>query len=1857
MKNQHKYLLPVILLALAFTWSCRSCKKEVIKEEPAPPAAEVISVTFVSPKGATYRPASIVASFSTPMVPITTIGRLSKSGPIILSPEVAGEHHWLGTQTVSFVPDKPFPFATKYTVKIDEAIADIGGTPLSEPMTWEFETARPLIISTSPEDEAKGVGIDENILLEFNQPIDPKTVSEHLKLSAAGEDGKESELKADVKRPADKEWKELERDQKEIDRAVIVHPANKLPLASRIMLSIDEGLTGPEGDLTAGKVQTAGFSTYEPLKIKKINCTTDCNPKVSISIEFNNEVKPREAIKHVKIEPAAEIRNNQGWDTSYFYIYGDFKPSTSYKVTLSPGLTDIHGNKLGKEEVFTYATSHIKPYITMTGGFGVMEAGGPKDIGAKVANVSELKVKLRKIEKEGLVPLIAKPNIFYTDPFAGDLTPGAEEVITVTAEADKETSVSIPLAKGLNEAGLGMVILDVTSPEVHTTYEGKEEISHFISLIQATDIGITAKFSPNGLLIWLSTLSAGTPIEGARVDVRNKKNEVVWEGVTNAEGLAETKIEKEKRGEGNLYVFAEKDGDLAFGVSNWSQGFYPWDFGIWGSYGDEGLKAYIFTERGIYKPGETIHLKALVRRVTDKGVIVPKGIKGEINAADGRSRNYFSKEINFSVFGTATVDIEIPPYAATGHSNIELNVSDEGSEAKKFYFSMNIAVYKPAEFKVDITPASTDCIAGEEIAVAVKAEYLFGEPMKESGYKWSVYKQGSSFAPKDLEKYSFGMTYLEDVAEDEYGFMKLTGKEEGRLDENGEVKIAIPTKAGEISATTDFVVEATVTDINKKDISNRALITLHPGSFYVGLAIPSFITAAGEAFDADIISVDTEGKIVEGKKVNAKLFKREWHSVRKKAVVGYTFETKPVDTEVGSCNIGTGKEAAKCTFTPKTSGFHFVKASSADQKGNPVVSGAGLYATGVGEAAWKPDATDRVELAADKKEYAPGDTARILIKSPFDTCQALLTYEREGIIHQEVVNLEGYAPTIAVPITDEYIPNIYFSAVLIKGRISEEAPEAGIDSGRPRVRVGYINLPVSAESKKLAVDVTTDKAAASPGDEISVTVKVVDSAGNPVASDAAVMAVDAGSLILTDYKTPNPFSTFYEKVGLAVDTTDSRIHIISRRHYGEKGEPTGGGGAAALLRSKFLPVAYWNPDVTTDENGEAKISFKLPDNLTTFKVMAVADTADMFGSGDAEVISRKPFMLTASLPYFAAVGDEFKAGVTVHNYTDVELAGTVSAGAEGIEIIGDTAASFKVGPGEVTELFFTFKGGRPGIANLSFEAATDAGSDGLRVPLAVKITRPREVFATFGETKKSASELVEPIAEVYADVGGLDVGISSTALTGLTDASLYLIKYPYECLEQKISKAMGMLIYSKIAGEMGIKDPEIASYRQKIEETLFQMYGFQKWGGGLSFWPGLPESPYLTIYATQFMEIARRNGYKIEDGVFKNAKGYLKNLLRWDAAKQKLDQQHLDSLKAYALYTLSLVGEPETAYHEKLYEVRTTLSWAARAQLMMAIKRQGGVDAHFEDFIQAVDNHLQITPAGAHFEAAYEGEGAGWSFQGNDYTNAYILMALMEIRPDHPLVSKIARYLMTGSKRGYWCSTHATAAVLTALYDYIMTREKGVPEFTATVRLGAKELISADFKGRTAAEESAAVPMTELMGLAAPAELAFKKDGKGLLYYRTRLTYASSASPLPPMEEGFTIYRKYGHYGKGGDGEGFERGDIVAVHLDFVLPAARRYVVIEDGLPAGLEAVNFSLATAQQHLAMDMDQKFRIDHVETYGDRVLVFANYLPAGSYQFDYLAKAATKGKFSAPPAHIEEMYNPEVFARTMTGAMEIE
>ncbi|CAN0211269.1 unnamed protein product, partial [Phaeothamnion confervicola] len=505
--------------------------------------------------------------------------------------------------------------------------------------------------------------------------------------------------------------------------------------------------------------------------------------------------------------------------------------------------------------------------------------------------------------------------------------------------------------------------------------------------------------------------------------------------------------------------------------------------------------------------------------------------------------------------------------------------------------------------------------------------------MNESPVKWTASIEPASLAPEGeaFQGYSFGPDSAGSDDSKSDSAKKLT-EQSTTLDAQGLKTVEANLANIDYKGSANLIFEGTIRSAGRQELAGRAVVPLHRGDFQIGLRGASAVGKAGEKFKIEGLAVSPEGKLVAGQKIKLELVRREWKSVRKAGVDGrYQWVSEVKDESVSTQEFTSGQEAVVQEVTPPKAGYYVVHATAEDGKKNPIVTDASFYVSGTDYVGWERKEGDEIKLVTDKKGYKPGDTAKILVQNPYEgKTQALVTLEREHILEQYVQEVEGSTPTIDVPLTSKHLPNVYVSVVLIKGRLADKGfgPD-GDDLGKPSFRIGYANLPVETAEKKLTVTVKTDKESYQPGEEVTVNTDVKDSKGQGVSAEFSLAAADVGVLNLIHFQTPNYFDTFYGIRSLVVATTETRLDVIGQRVYGTKGANPGGGGSdESSVRQDFKYTAYWDPSVRTDGQGHATLKFKLPDNLTTFRLMAVAQTQGSdFGSGEAKFSVKKNLML------------------------------------------------------------------------------------------------------------------------------------------------------------------------------------------------------------------------------------------------------------------------------------------------------------------------------------------------------------------------------------------------------------------------------------------------------------------------------------------------------------------------------------------------------------------------------------------------------------------------------------------------------
>jgi alpha-2-macroglobulin len=1846
---------------------------------------------------------TVFAIFSEPMVPLQARPKDEGSGPITLTPAVKGKYRWMGTSTISFIPDSLLPNATGFTVRIPAGTKSQGGAVLASEVSWTFETPRPLITWSWPAAGQAHVDTNTGILLRFNQPVDPTSVSKFISIRVNRPGSPETYPGFTASRP--------DTSQK-IDRpeeVVALRVLTPFGLQASVGILVKAGVTGIEGPLPMTADHSVDFMTFGELTFNGID-QEPIYPGTGIMLNFSNGVSPAELLKHLTFNPALKTQQEY-YENTYpserVYIPLPLKPESTYTVTLSSGLKDMFGMTLKADHRFNFTVQPYLPFVRTRTGVGVLEGTESHKFPVSTMNIDSFRVQMGEVNPGRIVPLMQKFSWDYYTKLAVDegilLRPTSlsEEGKAFTRNRTLPTNMkrNTVMVKPLDfddvigKGGRGVVLVQVDDMN-------ESQPAFLKTLVQVTDMGVTGKFSPQSNLIWVTTLKDAAPVADAAVEIRNDSNQVVWTGTTDAKGLVKTpgwgklKMGRPQEPSGNgeegedepydggygaqprQWVIVTKGTDIAFTSSDWNEGIEPYRFDIsydW-SPRAESYEGELFTDRGLYKAGERVDIKAIVRkRDEDQWKLVPS-MKVRVVVKNSRNEEIFTEEKKLSAFSSCSSALQLKPSSPLGYYSMSLQYAAAGRGKKRWKMIQNgsfrVEAFRAAEFDVTAKFGRESYTIGDTTTGMISSRYLFGSPMKNASIRWRLSASRSSFTPQGWDGYFFDKLGWLTHYQNDFSWRELMNKDT-TLDDLGILAIRSPLRVGELRGPISLSLEGEVTSPTRQTLSGRASVVLHQGDFYIGLKPSSTFVKADTTMSVAIIAASKEGIPVPDRNLTVRILQRVWNSVRKAETGGrYAWYSVEADTLLDSSIVTTSGQPVQKQFTPKGPGFFYVDVTGTDARGNQLSAQTYFYATGSGYVPWERRNDDRIDLIADKTSLKPGDTASIIVKNPYEKATALVSIEREGILSHFTTTVEGGAPTIRIPITQDHLPNIFVSVVLLQGRTGRPPKNEAGDVGRPSFKVGYIALSVNPRQKKLDVAVESSRKEYRPGDTVEVTIRVKDAAGKPQKAEVVLSVPDLGVLNLIGYRLPNPFDTFYHERPLAVVTTETRMHIIEQRSYDEKGQEVGGGGAAKMaeapdadgIRKDFRPSAYWNPSLITDSLGIARARFKLPDNLTSFEMMAVAHTKTTdVGYGEGSFTVNKPLLLQPSLPRFARVGDAFKSGVVIMNATDREEKIDLKTTVAGITWNNEESTSHTLKPGEAREVLFAFKAEKTGVAKFIFRARSESNYDGLQWTIPVTVPRMKETVALFeSTTEPSKEEHVATPTDVYPDLGGIEFTASSTAMVGLKEGISYLFTYPYGCIEQRASAVLPMILAKDLVDAFHFEVVKDKDYRSVVTKTLDELPLFQRSNGGFSYWKNTEKTwCYVSAYALYTLVQGEKNGYPVDKHAVKAGLEYLKRFLHGDERDEMcISKYYVQATSALALYTLALAGTPEHGYMENLYKQRGDMPLFPKAYLLRALHAANGKASMQDELVRDLSNKIKIAPTSAHFEEDSKYD-MWWCFDSNTRTTALIMQALVETQPESPLVPKIVRWLIDQQKAGRWRTTQENLYVVDALATYLRAYEKDEPDFKASVTLEGKTILDELFKGRSFNVVRCDAAMSDLTkGKDYPVTIS--RTGTGRLYYGIRMNYYPLGETAP-KDEGFSVVKTIEPLA-GGSADTVRAGAMLKVTLTVSSKQFRHFVALEDPVPAGCEVVNSSFATTSEAYGgaegeqSDDWYDHAFNHNEKYDDRVLLFADNFTPGAHVYTYLIQAVRAGSFRVPATKVEGMYEPEVFGQTGSTSIQI-
>lgn len=1853
-----------LTLALSLASLCLACSGNApapaptlppagtLRPEPGAQASPRLAIAYAGPSGAAQRSSSIQLSFDRPL---RALDGQAAVPSITLEPPVTGQWQWVGTRGLGFVPAAGrLPLATSFRVTVPAGTRALDGTTLAAAFELRFDTPAPRVLEVTPEPGSSGVEPDVRIGVRFDQAVASEAVARQATLTALRGQRREP-VPFDV-RPAPGEGR------------LSIVPRRPLPLGAGIELSLPAGLEGEEGPRAMERAWSSRFDTYGPLRVVALRCDRvpadgRCDPEGGVWIELANAVNGAELSRRLVIEPPLALRwpDDLDGESRYFHLplVDGLPPAAILHVSVAAGLVDRYGQRLAETYRGTLATADYSPTVALPVS-GEVFVPPLTELGLASRNVGDLRAYARPLDAPGLLELFAAQTDYERNRALLDRY--ASGGVVFQGKLDNQIHTH-PIALGSALAGSGRGAAWVGWRE-------KGRVSGRV--VQVTDLGLTGKLSEQGSLVWVTRLGTGLPVAGASVELVGRAPALSKSYRTDGDGLVQIPAEDYRPrlldygSEDDTLLIARFEGDSSF--RRVADFLPPWRLDVPSRLSvAEQSYGLLFSERGIYRPGDVVRVKGIVRKEAPGGNTVPAARKLRLALHDPFDEVAATSEVETSRFGTFSAELRVPASASLGQWRASL------AELPDDALSFQVAEYRAAELSVRVEPGAPSYLQGETARFRSQADYLFGSPMSGMPIAWSASRERASFSPPGADAYVVGDdAYRRDLRLAPLDQSTLSQKTatlslEGRHD--ASVRLLLPGQTGPERLRFD----ATVSDVSRQAVTASAAVLVHPASFYVGIARQeSWFVAVPARLEPRVVALSPRGERLAGKSLSLELVRRRWTLVRSETRDGWRTLSEPVDEVQGSCRVVTGLQPVSCPLALSESGQYFVRATGLDERGRSARSALELYAIGAGRASWADNDLRKLEVVLDKPRYSVGDTARLLIKNPFSRAEALFTLERSGVIEHRRLQLEGPTPTLEIPVDERLRPNAFVGVHLVQA-VAPLAPGPAHLEPEPGYRIGYAQLAVDPEARRLSVRVESDAAEYRPGQTARFQLSVAGSKGAPHAAELAVYAVDEGVLSLTGYEPPDPVAVFLEPRPLAVATLESRDalgRLLSPALERDKGRDGGGGGALGI-RSNFRTTAFFDPAVLTDPAGRASVEFELPDNLTTFRLMAVAvSDDDRYGIGSTSFRVNQPLMLRPALPRALRAGDRVEAAVIVSSRAPEALTARVDLAVTGATLTGPATREVQVAPSGSSEVRFALLADRPGEARFDFRATAGALSD--RLQTGVRITSPLSLDATalYGRTDQAEAQALGGLAGLRTDVGGLTVSLASTALVGLDAALTSLAEYPYACTEQLASALLPLTALSGLAERYGLAAPADAA--AAVEARAGQILSRQREDGGFGLWPDSEgPHPWASAYALWVLEQAKRAGARVPTRSADLGVAYLRRELAEPQARP--DQW---ATAALMLDVLATLGQPDPEYVTRLFEARRELPSAGRALLLHAAvlgKSDAALVATLAAELQA---GIGLDGDQAHL-AAPDPEPSGLTFDSEARTEALALWALLAADPAHPLAAPLARGVLARRNAGGWRSTQESAYALLALDAYRRAREPDSPRFDAAVWLGRERLLTAAFEGPSAQPRGRSIGMAELRG--SPGNLVFEKQGTGTLFYEARLAYAPERLPDTPLERGFSLERSLrkvdvatlsdalaAPFEPGLAPVAFAGGDLVLVDVVVAAPGLRRYVVIEDPLPAGFEAVDASLATSSPALDVSAAGDPERDAASGYAtswyrrelrdDRVVFFVDEMPAGLYRYRYLARATSLGRFIVPPTRAHEMYQPEVFGRSGASSLEV-
>ena len=1757
---------------------------------------------------------NLVFRFSGTLVPDSLLNRWDSTPYIKFKPAIPGRFRWQQSNELVFSPAAPLAPATSYTASFNEkAITGFAaGKSLKTDKDLRFYTPNLTLQDVQPMwTRADGAGAALlQLEAQFNYPVAAEALAEKLTVQV---DGKKANFTVVSSGKTDRVQLRLapfaveDRDYK-------------------LNLQVAKGIV-PEGG-SNGMPQTAEQDFIMPsplvLTIQEVTANHD-GERGTISVHTSQPLEPGQLASFIRFDNAIRY-TAEPTDFGMVITSAQFNPDAAYQLTFNRGLRGQLGGTLREDYGTPVAFGSLEPSLSFDNSKAVyLAAKGHKNIAINITNIQRVKVVVSKIYENNLLPA-SEQGYYPREQKASQQTNEGEEgeyeedyyyygydggnytLGDVIYEAEIDTRT---LPK-LGHSRLFQFNIDdqlktrqgIYHIKVRSTKDYWIDDSRLISL---SDIGLIARQGSSQMWVWASSLQTAEPMAGVQMAVYGKNNQLLGNGTTAADGSVAIALPAANpAGFMPALVVAKTDADFNYlplqstqiNLSRFETGGRKPN--------PSGLDAYLYAERDIYRPGETIHFASIVRSLQGQNAGV-QPVWFRMLMPNGKELTQQRKTLNEQ--GGTDGDITLSPAALTGTYVLEMyNGADVLLATKNF----KVETFMPDRLKLNLTLSQPSLQPGSSTQLSMNAQQYFGPPAANRRYEAEIQIKEKPFAPKAYAQYQF------ELANAKTFFDKIL--RQGTTSAEGQASEAFTVpEAYRYNGLLQARFFATVFDETGRPVSRNTSADIFTQSSFLGIGNNGYsYFPLNQTIQFPLIALNAQEKPIAAA-ARVKIIKVEYRTVLSKSGEYFRYQSQRGETLLEDKALTIQGNATSMAFVPRSPGEYEIRLYQ---------PGAGTYvkrsfysygAWGNSQANFEVNTDGEIDIAPDREQYNAGDKARLLFKAPFDG-QMLVTLEAGEVISHQRLKVTGRAASLELPLQAAAVPNVYVTATLIKPHAESSMPLT--------VAHGYKRLPVADEARRLAVQITVPEKSRS---RLTQTVTVKTTPGAMV----TLAGVDNGVLAVSNFPTPDPYQYYQMPRALSVQGYD--LYPLLFPELRRTLSSTGGDADLEMnLRMNPMPdkrvklLSYWSGTRQAGSNGQLSFEVPIPAFSGQVRWMAVAYKEAKCGAAEATTTVADPLVISAGLPRFASPGDSLLVPVTITNTTAKAIQATATLQAEGaLAISGQKQQAISIGPNAEGVAHFALTA-PAGIGSCKLRIQVQGGGEKMEELIELAVRPPSTLQKRYGAGTIPANGQ----AQVAINTSGFipattryTLSVGRSPLMELGSVVQYLVDYPYGCTEQTISTAFPQLYVA----DLGAGLPQAASLRrsavENVEEAIRKIKMRQLYNGGIMLWDGQgTENWWATAYAAHFVLEAQKAGYQTDKSLLDNLLAYLNMRLRTrSTVAYTYNRTQVKRIApkevAYSLYVLALARKPNQASMNYYKTNNAELALDSRYLLAAAYALAGDKKSFATLLPNAFNGEEAEVETGGSFSSPIRDEGVA-------------LNALLEADPNHPQIPAMANNLSRKLKARTWYSTQEAAFALTALGK--LAKKTANSNTVVAINAGGKNI---------AAMEGATIALNQQQ-LSNPA-ITVQAKGNQPAYYWWQSSGISADGSFAPQDQYLKIRRNwYTRNGQPIGGNQFTQGDLIVVQLilekSFNGPLDN--VVVTDLLPAGFEIENPRIKDLPgTDWIKDATNPL---HMDVRDDRIHFFTN-LTGARQIFYYTVRAVSPGRFVLGPASADAMYNGSYFS----------